>query len=277
MTRNIGTTVARGATMVRPPVARDDGPARVLVVNGDRRAAAALVAMLCDHGIPAATADVTALRQGAAGQECDLVILDMMICEDGGLAMLRLLTQRHHCPGVIMLSRHASEVDRIVALEMGADDCVPKPTSPREMLARVRSVLRRRSRTPPVSADETPDVAPQAGAGIVTARFAGWSFDVRMRTLTSPAGVTVPITNGEYGMLLTFVSQPRTVHSRERLAQASGKHSIGRRDRTIDVNVSRLRRKLADHTGDELIRTVRSGGYLFLPAVTCDPSPADRF
>jgi len=147
----------------------------------------------------------------------------------------------------------------------------------REMLARVRSVLRRRSRTPPVSADETPDVAPQAGAGIVTARFAGWSFDVRMRTLTSPAGVTVPVTNGEYGMLLTFVSQPRTVHSRERLAQASGKHSIGRRDRTIDVNVSRLRRKLADHTGDELIRTVRSGGYLFLPAVTCDPSPADRF
>jgi two-component system OmpR family response regulator len=272
MTQDVLRNVAHGPVAAHLPVAGDDAPVRVLVVNRDSQAASVLVAMLCDHGFLAEAVGVTALRNGAGGQDCDLVILDMMVCEDGGLAMLRMLTQRRHCPGVIMLSRHASEVDRIVALEMGADDCVAKPTSPREMLARVRSVVRRRSRTPPVAAVDIGEAGLDRDKRIAVARFAGWTFEVETRTLTSPAGAVVPLTNGEYGMLLRFVAQPRTVQSRERLAVASGKPAGGQRDRTIDVNVSRLRRKLADHTADELIRTVRSGGYLFMPVVACDPA-----
>ena len=173
-----------------------------------------------------------------------------------------------------MFSALASEVDRVVALELGADDYVTKPSSPREILARIRSVLRRRGTA---SAGTSTGIMSNVELGaehMVTSAhgtvfgFAGWTLDCRMRTLRAPDGTMVRLTDGEFQLLNVFVSQPQTVHSRDDMITRSGRAESRARGRTIDVNISRLRRKLLAFDAVEIIRTVRGNGYIFMPTVT---------
>jgi two-component system OmpR family response regulator len=249
-----------------PPYRRDPASAegaRILIVDDDAGLRELLAAYLIEHGLRAEAVDSgAALRARLRQAPCDLIVLDMMMPGENGLSVLRLLPQIRGAPGVIIFSALAGEVDRVVALELGADDYVTKPSSPREILARIRSVLRRRG------AAAAPAAVMGAPAHVETYAFAGWTLNVRMRALQAPTGATVRLTDGEFRLLSAFVSQPQTVHSREDMIERCGREDDAARGRTIDVNVSRLRRKLLDHDPAELIRTVRGNGYVFLPDVT---------
>jgi two-component system OmpR family response regulator len=170
-------------------------------------------------------------------------------------AARRLVTERG--PPVIMLSALGSDTDRIIGLEVGADDYLPKPCNPRELLARVRAVLRRRAQ--PASADAAP-----------TARveFAGWRLDLMRRELRDPAGTFINLSDGEFALLRTFVEHPQRVLSRDQLLEITRGRNVEVFDRAIDSQISRLRRKLNERADIELIRTVRNEGYMLLAKVT---------
>lgn len=240
--------------------------ARIIIVDDDPGLRELLTEFLVDHGLRAeAVESGAALRARLSQRPCDLVVLDMMMPGEDGLSVLRSLPQGADAPGVIMFSALAGEVDRVVALELGADDYVTKPSSPREILARIRSVLRRRGgRAVPA---RTHGAAVESPAQVETYGFAGWTLNVRMRALNAPSGVAVRLTEGEFRLLGAFCSQPREIHSREDMIERSGREETTSRGRTIDVNISRLRRKLLEFDGAELIRTVRGNGYIFLPDV----------
>jgi two-component system OmpR family response regulator len=187
----------------------------------------------------------------------DLVILDLMLPGRSGLDLCREIRETRAVP-IIMLTARSDEADRVAGLEVGADDYVVKPFSPRELLARVRAVLRRvRSASREGGRDQT---------GMVT--FDGWRLDLRRRELISPQGVLIDLSSGEFDMLAAFVEHANRVLSRERLMEFAKTRVTDPFDRTIDVQVSRLRRKLSDG-GDEgrMIKTVRGVGYMFAPTV----------
>ena len=178
-----------------------------------------------------------------------------MLPGEDGLTLARSLRSQSDI-GIIILTGRGETVDRIIGLEMGADDYLPKPVHLRELLARVKSVLRR------VRADE----APQPARSRV--RFAGWSLDLSSRELLSPAGQQVRLTTGEFDLLAAFVNNPNQVLSRDRLLDLARNREAGPFDRTIDVQVGRLRRKLEDDPQNpSLIKTVRGSGYIFTPTV----------
>lgn len=244
--------------------------ARIIIVDDDPGLRELLTDFLVDNGLGVeAVASGVALRARLSQQPCDLVILDMMMPGEDGLSVLRSLTQTDDPPGVIMLSALSSEVDRVVALEMGADDYVTKPSTPREILARIRSVLRRRSRTSTGAGNEIGASFESGSSARVyaTYRFAGWTLNCRMRALQAPGGEIVSLTESEFQMMDAFVTHPHTVHSREDMIALSGRADTSSKDRTIDVNISRLRRKLAAFDSTEIIRTVRGKGYLFIADV----------
>lgn len=185
----------------------------------------------------------------------DLIVLDLMLPGRSGLDLCRDLRRTSTVP-VIMLTAKGDELDRIIGLEVGADDYLPKPFNPRELLARINAVLRRvRARSPGASGD--------AGRGL---SFAGWRLDTLKRELADPKGVIVDLSTGEYDLLLAFLEAPQRVLTREFLLDAARNRSMEAFDRAIDVQVSRLRRKLQG-AGD-LIKTVRGAGYLFSADVT---------
>ncbi len=158
-----------------------------------------------------------------------------------------------------MLSAMGDETDRIIGLELGADDYLPKPCNPRELLARIRAVLRRRQE-PKTTAE------PPLGAGC---SFAGWRLDLVRRELRSPQGVIVNLSSGEFTLLQAFIERPQRVLTRDRLLDLARGPDSDAYDRAIDVQISRLRRKLDDGVGgQELIRTIRNEGYVFTPRVT---------
>ncbi len=240
--------------------------ARIVIVDDDPGVRELLTAFLVDHGFGAeAVASGKALRHRLERRDCDLIVLDIMMPGEDGLSILRSLMHRNDGPGVIMLSAVSNEIDRIVALEMGADDYVVKPSSARELMARIRSVLRRRAAPAPQLGQGNRDHAPTPPTDYFG--FAGWTFDSRRRKLTAPGGTVVAVTETEYRILTIFLRDPHKVHSRESLADLTGKENVSGTDRTIDVHVSRLRQKLAMGSDDEIIRTVRNQGYLFLPRV----------
>lgn len=253
----------------------DDGTgtqsARVVIVDDDPGLRELLTEFLVDHGLRAEAVDSgAALRARLGRTPCDLIVLDMMMPGEDGLSVLRTLTQTDDAPAVIMFSALAGEVDRVVALELGADDYVTKPSSPREILARIRSVLRRRGAGAGAASTGIPSVV--AGetvrpARIETYSFAGWVLNCRMRTLHAPDGASVRLTDGEFQLLNAFVTQPQKVHSRDDMIAHSGRTEAMARGRTIDVNISRLRRKLQEFDPAEIIRTVRGNGYIFMPEV----------
>jgi two-component system OmpR family response regulator len=156
-----------------------------------------------------------------------------------------------------MLSAMGEDTDRIVGLEIGADDYLPKPCNPRELLARVRAVLRRRNEPRP--GDEPIGAA---------CEFAGWRLDLVRRELRSPQGVVVNLSSGEFSLLRAFVEHPQRVLTRDQLLDYARGRDSDAYDRAIDVQISRLRRKLSDGGDAELIRTIRSEGYMFAPKVT---------
>ncbi|MEG3086994.1 response regulator [Sphingomonas sp. PB4P5] len=247
-----------------------DESARVIIVDDDPGLRELLTEFLIDHGLRAEGVDSgAALRAKLSQRPCDLIVLDMMMPGENGLSVLRALPRGGGAPGVIMFSALASEVDRVVALELGADDYVTKPSSPREILARIRSVLRRRS-AGGVGVGATasaPVTAPPLH--VETYAFGGWTLNCRMRTLRAPDGTAVRLTDGEFQLLNAFVSKPQKIHSRDEMMMHAGKGDSMLRGRTIDVAISRLRRKMQSFDHAEIIRTVRGNGYSFLPEITC--------
>jgi two-component system, OmpR family, response regulator len=186
----------------------------------------------------------------------DLIVLDLMLPGEDGLSICRRMRTHSQVP-IVMLTAKGEEIDRIIGLELGADDYLSKPFNPRELLARIRAVLRR------VSATALPtDRRVRAFA------FLGWKLDCLLRTLVDPGGTRIVLTGAEFCLLQALCERAGRVLSREQLLDLTPGRSAGSLDRSIDVLISRLRRKIeGDPHSPEIIRTVRSGGYLFAPAV----------
>lgn len=250
-----------------------DFATRILIVDDDEGIRTLVSGFLGKHGYDVITAEnVAGMRRRLVEGGIDLIVLDVMMPGEDGLAALRSLGP--DAPPVIMLSAVGSDVDRIVGLEMGADDYLAKPCNPRELLARIRTVLRRRGNPdvpagPVAAAPETvPDAAEELGESL---HFSGWRVDLAMRLLFDPLGRPVVLTSGEMRLLLAFAEHPRRILTRDQLLEWSRGEDNDNFDRAIDVQLSRLRRKLAAATegqGEELIRTVRNEGYMFAPAVS---------
>jgi two-component system OmpR family response regulator len=236
-----------------------DAPVQVVLVDDDADIRQLVGSYLTEHGLVVhALADGSRLDKVLDAHLIDIVLLDLMLPGESGLSLCQELRRTRNLP-VIMLTALAEESDRVLGLEMGADDYLTKPFSNRELLARIRAVLRRTETRPAV---HEPD-AHQCYA------FDGWRMFPNRRELTNPEGVLVSLTGGEFDLLIAFVSRPQQVLSREVLLEATkGKNARGF-DRSIDVQLSRLRRKLA---GSDLIRTVRGGGYLFASDVQVAPA-----
>jgi two-component system OmpR family response regulator len=231
---------------------------RVLIVDDDPEIRRLLVDYLGRNGYRAhAVADGGELRRALAENRFDLIVLDLMLPGEDGLEICRRLRSDSDIP-IIMLTARGEETDRIVGLEMGADDYLPKPFNPRELLARIKGVLRR-ARTLPPSEDL------QHGASL---RFAGWTLDTSARHLVSPAGVVVALSGAEYSLLSAFLKHPNRVLSRDQLLDLARGRDAVPFDRSIDMQVSRLRKRLHDDPQDGgIIRTVRGEGYLFAARV----------
>lgn len=230
-------------------------PARILMVDDDPGIRDVVSDFLGMHGYSVATAgDAREMERALAQGPVDLIVLDVMLPGEDGLAICRRLSVEGG-PPIIMLSAMGEDTDRIVGLELGADDYLSKPCNPRELLARVRAVLRRaehREREVPT------------GAGC---EFAGWRLDLVRRELRSPAGVVVNLSSGEFSLLRAFVEHPQRVLTRDQLLDFARGPTSEAFDRAIDVQISRLRRKLEDGTESDLIRTVRNEGYMFTARV----------
>ena len=240
------------------PETERGGGARILMVDDDPGIRDVVSDFLGRHGFTVETAgDARGMEQVLARGPVDLIVLDVMMPGEDGLSICRRLAAQNG-PPVIMLSAMGEETDRIVGLELGADDYLPKPCNPRELLARVRAVLRRRHEPRGAVADG----AVGAGCG-----FAGWWLDLVRRELRSPQGVVVNLSSGEFSLLRAFVERPQRVLTRDQLLDLARGRESEAYDRAIDVQISRLRRKLDDSAG-ELIRTVRSEGYMFTAKVT---------
>lgn len=234
-------------------------PTRVLVVDDDRTLQHMLSDYLAQHNIRAVFASQAAdVARQFAGGEPTVVLLELQLGRDDGLDLLREIRSRSDVPIIIMTGHRHDEIDRIVGLELGADDHVTKPFGLRELLARIRAVIRRR---------EVGLVTAQREARQGRCRFGGWELDRRLRRLTDPNGSAVSLTKGEYALLLAFVNAPLRPLSREQLLQATRIHEDVF-DRSIDVQILRLRRKLKeDPHVPRLIRTERGVGYVFTSPV----------
>lgn len=194
-----------------------------------------------------------AMRSIIATQSIDVVLLDLGLPGEDGFTLTRYL--REHWKGaIIIVTGRGESIDRVVGLELGADDYVTKPFDLRELLARVRSVLRRTVETGSAGANTVGD----------NIRFAGFSMDTSARVLTDPQGAVVPLTSGEFALLSTFLAHPQQVMSRDDLMSQIHGRNTGPYDRAIDVQIGRLRRKIEiDATNPLLIKSVRGAGYLF--------------
>ncbi len=248
----IGTSVF--ANEMTPAMARSP---HILIVDDDREIRTLLQHFLTEHGFrvtPAADGKgmMAALKTG----RFDLIVLDLMLPGEDGLQLCRKLRQEMALP-VLMLTAMSAETDRILGLELGADDYMTKPFSPRELVARIKAILRRAG-----SSAEREAERPSAYS------FAGWTLEIGKRQLCSAEGALLPLTSGEFDLLLAFAEHPQRILSREQLLDITRGRSSLLFDRSVDVQVSRLRRKIeTDPNLPELIKTVRSGGYIFTPAV----------
>jgi two-component system OmpR family response regulator len=232
----------------------------ILIVDDQREICDLVQEYLSGEGYRVSTAQSGGeMSKVMAQSPVDLVILDLMLPGEDGLTLARSLRQELPNVGIIMLTGRGEIVDRIIGLEMGADDYLPKPFHLRELLARVKSVLRRAS---------SRGTERQAALPRSKARFAGWNLDLSSRELFSPAGKEVRLTTGEFDLLAAFVNNANQVLTRDRLLDLARNREAGPFDRTIDVQVGRLRRKLEDDPQrPTMIKTVRGSGYIFTPMV----------
>ncbi len=233
--------------------------AHILVVDDEPEIRDLIERYLNSHGFRDSTAaDGSGLRDVTNREHVDLILLDLVMPGEDGLQLAGDLRGTSDV-AIIMLTSKGEMVDRVVGLEMGADDYVAKPFELRELLARVRSVLRRASATrSKAQASDDGDLA----------RFLGWRFDIASRRLVSPEGQDVSLTTAEFSLLSAMVNNPNRVLTRDRLLDLARAGDAESFDRSIDVLVHRLRRKIeSDPKNPALIKTVRGGGYLFTPDV----------
>ena len=240
--------------------AMDTAAPHILVVDDDRE-----IRELLGKFLEKQSFRVTAARDAREARKLwplgryHLVVLDLMMPGESGLDFARWLRSQSEVP-VVMLTAMGEETDRIVGLELGADDYVAKPFNPRELLARIRAVLRR------ASADSSTGGAKEPPAKAI--RFAGWVLEPARRRLLNPQGAEVPLTGGEYELLMVLVERPNRVLTRDMLMDLLRGRQAGPFDRAIDVAVSRLRRKLEDDgRNPQVIKTVRGGGYVLSATV----------
>ncbi len=235
-----------------------DAEPHVLVVDDDREIRDLISRFLRKSGFRVdVAADGPAMRQTLAQSKIDLVILDRVLPGEDGVTLCRQLRKDNRVP-IIMLTLLGSETDRIAGLETGADDYMVKPFSPNELLARVKAVLRR--------ANDLPLQSDLQRAGVL--RFAGWMLDRTRRRLKSPYGTTVSLTDGEFDLLTAFAEHPQIVLSREQLLDLARGRAAVAFDRSVDVQVGRLRKKIEVNPDEpEMIKAVRARGYVFTPHV----------
>ncbi len=223
----------------------------ILVVDDDLEIRELLAHFLREHGYRVTLAeDGKALFQALEVELPDLVVLDLMLPGEDGLSLCRRLSSDHSLP-IIMLTAVAEDADRIVGLEMGADDYLTKPFNPRELLARIRAVLRRTVSTGVVAEGHR-------------VSFEGWNLDLGRRELTRADGALVPLSAGEFRLLQVLAEHPQQVLSRDFLLERTHGRESGPFDRSVDIQLSRLRRKIeSDPKEPAIIKTVRGGGYVF--------------
>ncbi|MEZ5552011.1 MAG: response regulator [Pseudomonadales bacterium] len=230
---------------------------RVLLVDDDAEIRSLVREYLDGYGLEVLTAgDGARMRRLLETGSPDIVLLDIMLPGEDGLTLCREIRAQRNLP-IILLTALAGESDRVVGLEMGADDYLVKPFSTRELLARIRAVLRRSSDRIAVHRPDSVD----------RYTFSGWRLAPGRRQLFDPEGVLVSLSGGEFDLLLALVRHPQTILSRERLLELTKGRPADAFDRSIDVQISRLRRKLRD---PELIKTVRGGGYVLATQVQGD-------
>ena len=227
----------------------------ILLVDDDPDLAELLGEYLHQQGYEVATAaDGKAMRARCEARMPDLIILDLMLPGEDGLTLCRGLRTHSQVP-IIMLTARGDDIDRIIGLEMGADDYLPKPFNPRELLARIKSILRRA---------QNENMASKARK----LSFAGRTVDVGARHLIGIDGVVVPLTGAEFTLLCLLADHPNQVLSRDQLLDGLAGREASPFDRTVDVLISRIRRRLGDDARDPaLIKTVRNGGYMLAAQV----------
>lgn len=226
----------------------------ILVVDDDQRIRSMLASFLRDHGLRVSQAgDGRQMFTVLEAARIDTVVLDVMMPGEDGISLCRRLRSESTVP-IILLTAVSGETDRIVGLEVGADDYVTKPFNPRELLARIRAVLRRVAML---------SAGPRESRQAIY-RFNGWRLDPTRRTLHSPGGALTDLTSGEFDLLAAFAEHPQRVLTRDQLLDLARGRSAAGFDRSIDVQISRLRRKIEDNPQDpSLIKTVRNEGYYF--------------
>lgn len=231
----------------------------LLIVDDHREIRDLVSRFMTKHEFRVTTAcDGKEMRKALADNAIDLIVLDLMLPGEDGLTLCRDLRARSNVP-VIMLTAMGEETDRIIGLEMGADDYLAKPFNPRELLARIKAVIRRMQTLP----EKTPS------ARDAVAQFENWRFDMRKRELESRDSVVVPLSTGEFNLLMTFVQHPQRVLTRDQLLDFTHSRTAELFDRSIDSQVSRLRRKIeSDPKNPTIIKTEWGGGYVFTPQVT---------
>ncbi|MEA9978837.1 MULTISPECIES: response regulator [unclassified Pseudomonas] len=232
---------------------------KLLIVDDDVEILDLLKRFFVKHAYEVAVAcDGVAMWVAIKNERPDIIVLDVMLPGEGGLSLCQKIRAESNTP-VVMLTAMSEVSDRIIGLELGADDYLTKPFDPRELLARLRSVQRR-------MADQPVRLAVDVRPLIL---FGSWQLDVTRRELRSTEGVMVPLLGGEFDLLRVFVDHPQRILTREQLLDLARGHSHEAFDRSIDVQVSRLRRKIEpDSKRPDIIRTVRNGGYIFTASVS---------
>lgn len=231
----------------------------ILIVDDHREIRELVSRALANEGFRVSVAaDGRAMRKILADARIDLIILDVMLPGEDGLSLCRAVRAELNVP-IIMLTAKGDEIDRVVGLELGADDYISKPFGSRELIARIRAVFRR------TGTEGTADQPRRAGRYC----FDRWRLDTGARELLREDGVTVPLSTGEFDLLIVLIERPQRVLSRDQLLDLARGRAANAFDRSIDTQVSRLRKKLeVDPNEPKIIKTVWGGGYMFAPAVT---------
>ncbi|MCP5268609.1 MAG: response regulator [Zoogloeaceae bacterium] len=242
-----------------------ENSAHILVVDDDREIRQLVGDYLAQNGYRISlAANGKEMRSTLDTSRIDLIVLDLMLPGEDGLTLCRNLRANQALAQmpVLMLTARSEPIDRVIGLEMGADDYLPKPFEPRELLARIRNILRRTRALPgTASADYVPNY-----------QFSGWQLDTGMRRLTSPQGVVVALSGAEYRLLKIFVEHPQRVLNRDQLMDMIKGRDADPFDRSIDLQISRLRQKLGDDArSPDLIKTVRNEGYILASSVERQP------
>lgn len=234
-----------------------DDTSHILIVEDDQEVRSLIARYLREHSFSVGmVSNGREMDRYLAKNRVDLIVLDLMLPGEDGLSLCRRLRVNSAVPIVIVTAK-GEEFDRILGLEMGADDYLSKPFSPRELLARINAVLRRQTGT----------LTTSSGPNLARMRFQGWTVDFRMRELRDPEGAQVPLTSAEFDLLQAFCERPGLILTRDNLLNMTRSRPAGAFGRSVDVLVSRLRRKIDRTEGASIIKTVRTGGYIFTPHV----------